>query len=209
MAYAYDFSDKKEIKYLNGIIKTMDYLLGCNPNVQCYVTGYGSNPLENPHHRFWAYQTDNTFPKAPGGCISGGPNSELQDPWVKGSGWKPGSRPAQKCFMDNIESWSTNEIAINWNSSFAWLTSYLDTNAEIGSDPIIKVKYGDINGDGKVNSTDLLLMRKYIVGISKTFNNENGFVAADVDGDKSITVLDYDKLNKFILGKISEFPIEN
>ena len=111
--------------------------------------------------------------------------------------------------MDNIESWSTNEIAINWNSSFAWLTSYLDTNAEIGSDPIIKVKYGDINGDGKVNSTDLLLMRKYIVGISKTFNNENGFVAADVDGDKSITVLDYDKLNKFILGKISEFPIEN
>jgi endoglucanase len=127
MCYAYEFS--KNTKYLNGALQAMDYLLGRNPNVQSYVTGYGENPLENPHHRFWAYQCDPAFPKPPAGCMCGGPNSGLQDPWVKGSGWKPGGFPAQKCFMDNIESWSTNEITINWNAPFAWLSAYLDEKA--------------------------------------------------------------------------------
>jgi endoglucanase len=127
MCYAYEFS--KDTKYLNGALQAMDYLLGRNPNVQSYVTGYGENPLENPHHRFWAYQCDPAFPKPPAGCMCGGPNSGLQDPWVKGSGWKPGGFPSQKCFMDNIESWSTNEITINWNAPFAWLTAYLDEKA--------------------------------------------------------------------------------
>jgi endoglucanase len=127
MCFAYEFS--KDTKYLNGALQAMDYLMGRNPNLQCYVTGYGENPLENPHHRFWAYQCDPAFPKAPAGCLSGGPNSGLQDPWVLGSGWKPGGFPAQKCFMDNIESWSTNEITINWNAPLAWLTAYLDEQA--------------------------------------------------------------------------------
>jgi endoglucanase len=135
MCFAYEFS--KDTKYLNGALQAMDYLLGRNPNLQCYVTGYGENPLENPHHRFWAYQCDPAFPKAPAGCMSGGPNSGLQDPWVKGSGWKPGGFPAQKCFMDNIESWSTNEITINWNAPFAWLTAYLDEQAPVvGNGPV-------------------------------------------------------------------------
>jgi endoglucanase len=133
MCYAYEFS--KDAKYLNGALQAMDYLLGRNPNVQSYITGYGENPLENPHHRFWAYQCDESFPKPPAGCMSGGPNSGLQDPWVLGSGWKPGGFPAQKCFMDNIESWSTNEITINWNAPFAWLAAYLDEQAGGGVTP--------------------------------------------------------------------------
>jgi endoglucanase len=129
MCYAYEFS--KDVKYLNGALQAMDYLMGRNPNLQCYVTGYGENPLENPHHRFWSYQCDESFPKPPAGCMSGGPNSGLQDPWVKGSGWKPGGFPSQKCYMDNIESWSTNEITINWNAPIAWLSAYLDEQGPI------------------------------------------------------------------------------
>jgi endoglucanase len=126
MSYAYEFSNREDVKYLNGAASAMDYLMGRNPNVQCYITGYGENPIDNPHHRFWAYQADNSFPKAPAGCLVGGPNSGLQDPWVKGSGWLPGEKSAQKCYMDHIESWSTNEITINWNSPLAWVTAYLD-----------------------------------------------------------------------------------
>lgn len=137
MALAYDFT--KNEKYLNAVTEGLDYLLGRNANDQCYVTGYGERPLENPHHRFWSYQNNNKFPKPPAGAISGGPNSGLEDPWVQGSGWKgrgPKAIPPAKCFMDNIESWSTNEITINWNAPFAWVTAYLDENLNSSQSPI-------------------------------------------------------------------------
>ena len=38
----------------------------------------------------------------------------------------------QKCFVDHIEAWSTNEITINWNAPFAWLLFYLDEVAQKG-----------------------------------------------------------------------------
>lgn len=110
--------------YLEGMLQGMDYLLGRNPNSQSYVSGYGSYPLSNPHHRYWAAQLDAGFPPPPPGAISGGPNSDLQDPYVQQAGL-PGC-PPMKCFVDHIESWSTNEVAINWNAPFAWVAAYLD-----------------------------------------------------------------------------------
>lgn len=124
LAYAYDFSGQD--KYLEGAILGMDYLLGRNAMAQSYVTGYGSNPLRNPHHRFWANQYDPKFPSAPPGAVSGGPNSGLQDPYVKAAGLA-GCQP-QKCFMDHIEAWSVNEITINWNAPFAFMAAFLDEN---------------------------------------------------------------------------------
>ncbi|PRP98578.1 glycoside hydrolase family 9 protein [Enhygromyxa salina] len=110
--------------YLEGMLQGMDYLLGRNPNSQSYVSGYGSYPLLNPHHRHWGAQLDPAFPGPPPGAISGGPNSDLQDPYVQQAGL-PGC-PPMKCFVDHIESWSTNEVAINWNAPFAWVAAYVD-----------------------------------------------------------------------------------
>jgi endoglucanase len=126
LALAHDFSH--EGKYLNGVAESMDYILGRNPLDQSYVTGYGDRPLENPHHRFWAYQVDHRFPKAPAGAMSGGPNSGLQDPYVQAAGLS-GCAP-EKCFVDNIEAWSANEITINWNAPLAWVAAYLDEKAK-------------------------------------------------------------------------------
>ncbi|KIG15209.1 Chitinase [Enhygromyxa salina] len=112
--------------YLEGMLQGMDYLLGRNPNSQSYVSGYGTYPLLNPHHRHWAAQIDAAFPPPPPGAISGGPNSDLQDPHAQQAGL-PGC-PPMKCFVDHIESWSTNEVAINWNAPFAWVVAYLDDN---------------------------------------------------------------------------------
>ena len=38
----------------------------------------------------------------------------------------------QKCFLDNIESWSTNEVTINWNAPLAWVTGYLTELSDNG-----------------------------------------------------------------------------
>ncbi|BCZ47860.1 endoglucanase [Clostridium gelidum] len=193
MAYANDFSGKTDSKYINGTARAMDYLLGCNANVQSYITGYGSNPLENPHHRFWSYQADNSFPKAPAGCMSGGPNSGLEDPWVKGSGWKPGVKPGAKCFMDNIESWSTNEITINWNAPFAWITSYMDDNGGTNiSGSGIK---GDLNSDSEVDSMDYIALQKYIMDPS---NSNINTANADLNSDGKINTADLFALRKII-----------
>jgi endoglucanase len=121
-ALAYDITG--DAKYLAAVAEAMNYLLGRNPLDQSYLTGYGERPLRNPHHRFWAHQANAKFPSAPAGAISGGPNSGLQDPYVQAAGL-PGCAP-QKCFVDNIEAWSTNEVAINWNTPLAWVTAFLD-----------------------------------------------------------------------------------
>jgi endoglucanase len=124
LALAYDFTKKPE--YRDAVAAAMDYILGTNPLGQSYVTGYGENPLKNPHHRFWARQARADFPDAPPGVLSGGPNSELQDPYVQAAGLKSKGCAPQQCFLDNIEAYSVNEVTINWNSPLAWVASFLD-----------------------------------------------------------------------------------
>jgi endoglucanase len=126
LGLAYDFT--RQGKYLSGVIDSMDYILGRNPLSQSYVTGYGTRPLQNPHHRFWAHQADAKFPPPPPGIVGGGPNTNVEDPYAQAAGMR--GCPPQKCFIDHIESWSTNEIAINWNAPFAWALAFLDEQAK-------------------------------------------------------------------------------
>ena len=119
---AYFFT--KDVKYANGVIDCMDYLLGRNPLAKSYVAGYGSNPLRNPHHRVWAHQKNPKLPEAPPGAVSGGPNSKLQDPYIRKLGMS--GCPPQTCYVDHIESYSSNEVAINWNAPLAWDAAFLD-----------------------------------------------------------------------------------
>jgi endoglucanase len=125
MGLAYDFTH--ESKYLNGVALSMDYILGRNGLDQSFITGYGSRPLQNPYHRFWCHQANPKYPSPPPGVMSGGANSELQDPYVQGAGLK--GLPPMKCFMDNGEAWSTNEVTINWNAPLVWVSAFLDEQA--------------------------------------------------------------------------------
>ncbi len=124
LSLAYDVF--KETKYLEGVRDAASYIMGRNPMAQTYVTGYGKNPLRNPHHRFWAAQANPAFPFAPPGAVSGGPNSGLEDPLAKGLLL---ACPPEKCFVDHIESYATNEVAINWNAPLAWVALFLDETA--------------------------------------------------------------------------------
>jgi endoglucanase len=125
LALANDFTG--DVKYRDGAISALDYVLGRNPLDQSYVTGYGARPMLHPHHRFFAHQIRDDRPDPPPGFVSGGPNSSLQDPYARGAGLA--GSPPQKCFLDHIESFSTNEVAINWNAPLAWLTAWADEQA--------------------------------------------------------------------------------
>ncbi len=121
LAYAHAFT--KDARFLDGALGAMDYVLGRNALGKSYVSGYGARPLTNPHHRLWAHSIDPKFPPPPPGVLSGGPNSDLQDPYSKGL------HPhciGQTCYVDHIEAYSANEEAINWNAALSWLAGYLD-----------------------------------------------------------------------------------
>ncbi|MBQ3968230.1 MAG: glycoside hydrolase family 9 protein [Lachnospiraceae bacterium] len=129
IAYAAMYADE-DMK--DGVVSAMDYILGRNPMDYSYVTGYGTHTVMYPHHRWWSNLLDASFPLAPSGVMVGGPNSGMQDPWVKGSGWKKGTIAPAKCYLDHIEAWSVNECTINWNAPCAWLAAYLTAGSDEG-----------------------------------------------------------------------------
>ncbi len=139
MGMAHHFSGN--VEYLNGMVSGMDYLLGRNAMDKSYITVFGDNPVMNPHHRFWAYQAwprddDFRYPPAPPGAVSGGPNSNMvsleDNKATQAMGlWAKCNTTPQKCYADDIDAFSVNEVTINWNAPLAWVTAYLDENASM------------------------------------------------------------------------------
>lgn len=129
LGLAYDIT--RDPKYLDGAEDALAYILGRNPLDQSYVTGYGFRPLMNPHHRFWAHQANPSFPGPPPGIVAGGPNSDLQDPYVRAAGLRECA--PMTCFLDHIEAYSVNEECLNWNAPLAWLAAFLDDRRSVRS----------------------------------------------------------------------------
>ncbi len=130
LGLAYDLT--AQTKYFDAVSQGMDYLLGRNPNVKSYVSGYGENPLVNPHHRFWAPSVSG-YPAPPPGVISGGPNSDLDDSYIQAVFPSGCAAAPQKCYADNNNTFSTNEVAINWNAPLAWVSAFInDAEANTG-----------------------------------------------------------------------------
>lgn len=185
MAYAYLLTE--DTKYLDGVISGIDYILGRNAVDYSYVTGYGTHAYENPHHRYWSNQIDELFPKAPCGVLSGGPNSGMQDPWVKGSGWKKGEIAPQKCYLDHIEAWSVNECTINWNASLAWIISFVaeeNGGIEVGSTGASAGVSND-GGEGESNDNSTYDEEKAESNAEENKNNNSDNKNNDKDSEDS------------------------
>lgn len=112
---AYKITGKEEFKTVAKA--QIDYLLGCNPLNYCYVTCCGSKSPEHPHHRP-SGATKNLMP----GMLVGGPCSGLNDEYAR---THLENLPALKCYADAEPSYSTNEVAIYWNSAFVYILSQI------------------------------------------------------------------------------------
>ena len=109
----------KDKKYLSSIQGDVDYLLGRNATGYCFVTGFGGKRVMNIHHR--PSGSDGVTEPYPG-FLAGGPNTiVLTDcPGVTRS-----SFPA-KSYTDAMCSYSTNEVAINWNAPLFFVLGAMD-----------------------------------------------------------------------------------
>lgn len=114
--------------YLKAAQANCDYILGRNATGYCYVTGFGTKQVMHPHHRLSA--SDTVAEPIPG-LLVGGPNPGQQDKNDKSySGTKlvyPSNIPDES-FVDNQESYASNEIAINWNAALAAFLGWLNAN---------------------------------------------------------------------------------
>ena len=105
---------KPDARYVETALENLHYLLGRNTFSLSWVTQLGENPFRHPHHR--PSETDNN-PEPWPGMLSGGPNQYRQDSAMK----KLGDLPRAKMYLDEVESYASNEIAINWNSALVLL----------------------------------------------------------------------------------------
>lgn len=106
-------------KYLDSALSDLDYILGRNATGYCFVTGFGQQKVMNIHHRPSA--ADGVEDPVPG-FLAGGPNIAV---FIDCPDAKRSALPA-KSFVDLECSYSTNEIAINWNAPLIYLSGGLD-----------------------------------------------------------------------------------
>ncbi|MBG6103548.1 endoglucanase [Micromonospora vinacea] len=130
LATAFDLT--RNPVYRDGAVQAMDYVLGRNALNISYVTGWGEHAAQNQHSRIFGHQLDPNLPRPPAGSLAGGPNAALQDPFV--AQLLAGCEP-MFCYVDDINSYSTNEVAINWNSALAWISSFLADQGDAGAVP--------------------------------------------------------------------------
>lgn len=103
--------------YLDFALSNLDYLLGRNATGYSFLTGFGSKPPLNLHHRpSEARKLREPVP----GLLSGGPNPGQQDECIY-----PSDLPAQS-YIDDWCSYAANEITINWNAPLVYLAAAME-----------------------------------------------------------------------------------
>jgi endoglucanase len=99
-------------RFVEAALDNLHYLLGRNTFSLSWVTQVGANPYHHPHHR-----PSGGLPEPWPGLLSGGPNRGRQDAAMM----KLPNGPPAKMYVDELASYSTNEVAINWNAPLVFV----------------------------------------------------------------------------------------
>jgi endoglucanase len=164
LAIAHDLTGKP--RYREGVVDSMDFILGRNPLDRSFVSGYGARPMLNPHHRFWARQADPRYPPPPPGALSGGPNNSMMTDEVAPS--IKGKCAPQTCWLDDYRAFSLNEVAINWNAPLVWVSAWLAREYEAAPKrqpaPLLAITVDDlpVHGELPAAETPLAIARQVI-----------------------------------------------
>lgn len=107
--------------YLKAALEQLNYITGCNAHNLSFITGVGTLYPMHPHHR--PSEADGIAEPIPG-LIVGGPNQYLNDPVLQ-QHFNQNTPPAL-CYIDDVGSYASNEIAINWNAPLVLVSGYFN-----------------------------------------------------------------------------------
>lgn len=121
LIYAYE--ETNNVGYFQTALMQLNYILGTNAHNISFITGIGINSVMHPHHR--PSSADGVVNPVPG-LLAGGPDQYLDDPVLQSH--FNSSTPPALCYIDDVGSYASNEIAINWNAPLVFVSGYF--NAE-------------------------------------------------------------------------------
>jgi endoglucanase len=116
LIYSYKLSGNR--KYLDYALGNLDYIMGRNATGFSYVTGVGDKTPMFPHHR---QSEADDIPEPIPGLLAGGPNPGKQDKCTTYTSGIP-----DEAYTDDVCSYASNEIAINWNAPAAYLAGAIE-----------------------------------------------------------------------------------
>jgi endoglucanase len=173
----------KTADYYDTALNQLNYILGANINDISYITGIGDKRVMNPHHR--PSGADGIAEPVPG-LLAGGPDRNRDDDYMKAH-FTSGT-PSALCYADNQDSYSTNEICINWNAPLVFVAGYFN-NGSISAD--VKKGFGNI-------PSDLHLDQNYpnpfnpetVIGYQLSTGNHISLKVLDILGREVATLVD-------------------
>jgi endoglucanase len=107
--------------YYETALSQINYILGSNAHNFSFVTGIGTNSVMHPHHRPSA--SDGIVDPVPG-LLAGGPDQYLDDAVLQAH--FNSSTPPALCYIDEVGSYASNEIAINWNAPLVYVLGFFN-----------------------------------------------------------------------------------
>jgi len=125
--------------------------------------------------------------------------------------------PAEGIKLATFENGSSMTNGVDGTMLFDWDGNMYDSSAYKVVQPgliypkggSIEVLYGDVDGNGKVNSDDYAYMRQWLIGMITEFpGGEAGRANADVDGNGKVNSDDYAYMRQWLIGMITKFPAE-
>lgn len=117
----YTYEQTNNNSYYQIASMQLNYILGTNAHNISFITGVGANSVMHPHHR--PSVADGVVNPVPG-LIAGGPNQYLDDPVLQSH--FNSSTPPALCYIDDVGSYASNEIAINWNAPLVFVSGYFN-----------------------------------------------------------------------------------
>ncbi|MBD7910151.1 glycoside hydrolase family 9 protein [Clostridium cibarium] len=167
LALAY-YKQTKDESLKNFAKSQLDYILGKNPKNMSYVVGFGSNYPKHPHHR------------AANGYTNDNHDNEKEAKYVL-TGALVGGPDANDNYVEDINQYQFTEVAIDYNAGLVGALSGMVQYTYEKS-----VLLGDVDGDGQITMSDVIALKKYLLGKSGDINTK----AADVNNDGEVDIAD-------------------
>lgn len=115
------YEEMQDKRYFDVALHQLNYILGCNAHNMTFVTDVGTKkPMHIHHAPSLADEIEDPVP----GLMAGGPNRYLDDPALQAH--FNSNTPPALCYLDDQESYASNEIAIYWNTPLMFVSTYFN-----------------------------------------------------------------------------------